>query len=95
MKSLGRHRPAIISEKPKVQTGLLVLPVEIRRLVFDHLIGGPGVCIDENGRCAIGKEVPTDYRTAGASRLVTCDHGHGPIDRRIDVLYLMLVCQQL
>ena len=68
MKSLDRRRPAIIPGKPKVQTGLLVLPVEIRRLVFDHLIGGPGVCIDEDGRCAIGKEVSTiELRVTAAS----------------------------
>lgn len=79
----------------QVQSGLLMLPVEIRRLIFDHLVSGPGICIDENGTSASGKEVPIQYRQVGRCRLATCNHDSEASGKRIDALYLMLICQQL
>ncbi|OAG02471.1 uncharacterized protein CC84DRAFT_1262386 [Paraphaeosphaeria sporulosa] len=76
------------------RSGLLMLPLEIRKLVFDHLIGGPGICISENGRCAKGVEVPTRYRTLGGRPLITCDHRSENQGNPINALYLMLVCRQ-
>lgn len=69
----------------QLQSGLLTLPLEIRKLVFDYLIGGPGICISENGTRATGVEVPTQYRTVNGRRLITCHHQHesdGQADKR-------------